>query len=153
MSRPVNVALAGISGYGGCYLDALLTDPRAVGIRLAAVTDPAPSRSNHLDELRSRGVPVCESAAALLDEHAVDLFCIAAPIHVHAPLTVATLRHGASVLCEKPVAATVADALRMRDAERGARGFVGIGFQWSFSAAVRSLKRDVLMMYVSRSVR
>jgi len=48
------------------------------------------------------------------------------------------------VLCEKPVSATVQEALRMAAAEKQARGFVAIGYQWSFADAIQSLKRQIL---------
>ena len=47
-------------------------------------------------------------------------------------------------MCEKPLAGTMADALKMVDAARNSKGFAAIGYQWSFSQAVQTLKKDIL---------
>jgi predicted dehydrogenase len=74
----------------------------------------------------------------------VDLLMVVTPIQVHAPQTCYALGHGANVLCEKPLAGSMGDALWMLDASRRAKGFAAIGYQWSFSAAVQALKRDMM---------
>ena len=152
----ITIALAGIGGYGDVYLDALMHDPRAAGGRLVGVIEPMPHRCRRLDVLRERGIGVYPTLEVLFDSAAVpvDLVMIAAPIHFHAPLTCSALRHGANVLCEKPLAGTLADGLRMGAAERASGGrFVGIGYQWSYSDAVQALKRDVLAGVLGRPVR
>src|SRR5687768_3873191 len=105
----VNVALAGIAGYGDEYLQALLTDPRAAATtRLVGVVDPAPYRCRRLEQLHARGVPIHPTLESLFASAArVDLMMIATPIHLHAAQTCFALDQGASVLCEKPLAATL----------------------------------------------
>ena len=82
---------------------------------------------------------------------------IVTPIHLHAEHTCFALRNGANVLCEKPLAGTLIDALAMHEAQREAseRGgpFTAIGYQWSFSQAVQSLKRAILSGSLGRPVR
>jgi predicted dehydrogenase len=92
---------------------------------------------------------------ALFASAPVDLLMIATPIHQHAPQTCYALGQGASVLCEKPLAGTLEDALRMLKCQREAspRQFVGIGYQWSYSQAVQGLKRDVMAGVLGRPVR
>src|SRR6476469_7602741 len=109
--RPlVNVALAGISGYGDLYLESLLNDPRAAGIRLVGVVDPMPQRCRRLDELKERGVPLLPNVQNLFTKSQnngigpIDLMMIVTPIHLHAPHTCLALSRGTSVLCEKPLA-------------------------------------------------
>jgi predicted dehydrogenase len=55
---------------------------------------------------------------ALLADRDVDLVVIATPSHVHADQTIAALDHGKHVVCEKPMALSVADADRMIDPSR-----------------------------------
>jgi predicted dehydrogenase len=160
MTHEVKVALAGIAGYGDSYLEALLHNPRtaASGARLVGVADPAPQRCRKLDELRDRDIPVHASLDDLFDAAGpagIDLMLICTPIHLHARQTCLALRRGASVLCEKPLAGTVEDALRMADCERAAGDgkFVAIGYQWSFSHAVQALKRDIMAGVLGRPVR
>jgi predicted dehydrogenase len=52
---------------------------------------------------------------------AIDLVDIATPNHLHAEMSIAALAAGKHVACEKPLAGTLADARKMRDAARKAK--------------------------------
>ncbi|HEV2295864.1 MAG TPA: Gfo/Idh/MocA family oxidoreductase [Tepidisphaeraceae bacterium] len=147
MNSTVNVALVGISGYGESYVKALLDSPADAGFRIVGMVDPMPERCRRLEEITGkRRIPIHADLEALYDATPakIDLVMMATPIHLHAPHTCFALARGSSVLCEKPVGATVDDALRMLEAEHRADGFAAIGFQWSFSRAIQALKRDVI---------
>jgi predicted dehydrogenase len=149
----VHVALAGIAGYGDSYLQALLSKQSENGMRIVGVVDPAPSRSMRLEELKQRRIPVYDNLVALFGENRIDLMMIVTPIHLHAPHTCFALQHGANVLCEKPVAGTVKDAMKMLEVQQATRKFAAIGYQWSFSEAIQSLKRDVMSGLLGRPIR
>jgi predicted dehydrogenase len=149
----VKVALIGIAGYGDHYLEALLHNPRASGARLVAVADPAAHRCTRLPELRQLGIPIFADLESLLTNVPVDLVMIATPIHLHAAQTCLALDHGVNVLCEKPLASALADALHMLACEQRNGNFVAIGYQWSFSDAVQALKRDVMAGVLGRPIR
>lgn len=57
---------------------------------------------------------------AMLAAHAFDLVCIATPTVLHAPQTLAALKAGAHVLCEKPTAMDAGEAQAMLDAAQAA---------------------------------
>src|SRR5205814_5453303 len=114
----IKVALAGIAGYGGFYLDELLPKAQHAGATLVGVVDPQPQRCRRLSELDARSIPLHPTIENLFADTPVDLMMIATPIHLHAPQTCFALSRGASVLCEKPLAGTLADALRMLHAQR-----------------------------------
>ena len=78
------------------------------------------------------------------EKREVDLAVVATPIALHAEQARALLVRGIPVLCEKPAAGCLADAESMADAEKASGRFLAIGYQWSFSDAVQSLKRDIL---------
>jgi predicted dehydrogenase len=64
----------------------------------------------------------------------VALVDLCTPNHVHAPHAIAALQAGRHVACEKPLAGTLADATRMRDAARraaksGARTWVWFNYR------------------------
>ena len=151
--KEVEIVVAGIGGYGGSYLAALLAAPAQQGVRLVGAVDPAPERCARLDDLTERGVPIYDDLAGFYAERAADLAVLAVPIHLHAPCTCLALSRGSSVLCEKPLAAVVQEARRMAEAEAASPGFVAVGYQWSFSDAIQSLKRDIMAGALGRAVR
>jgi predicted dehydrogenase len=153
MNSVVKVGLAGISGYGDLYLESLLHDSRANGVQLVGVVDPMPQRCRRLAELHERRIPIHPNLQALFARSPIDLMMIVTPIHLHAPQTCFSLKQGANVLCEKPLAGTMHDALKMVEASRAAKGFAAIGYQWSFSAAVQALKREIMSGSFGRPVR
>ena len=57
----------------------------------------------------------------VMDDKAIDLVDIVTPNHLHADQAIAALQAGKHVACEKPMAGTIEDARRMRDAARQAR--------------------------------
>jgi predicted dehydrogenase len=144
MNRAVTIALVGIGGHGNYYLDHLFQAPAEYPFRLVAGIDPSPSHCRYLERLHKEKIPIYADASQFYAEGSADLVIIAAPIHSHAALTCQALAHGAHVLCEKPVAATVQDAYAMLNAEIRTQRFTAIGYQWSFSDAIQALKRDML---------
>jgi predicted dehydrogenase len=153
MNNAVRVALVGIGGYGDSYLEALLNHPRAAGTKLVGLVDTMPQRSRRLPELRAMGLPIHSNLQSLFADTPVDLLMIATPIHLHCPQTCFALARDVNVLCEKPLAGTLSDGMTMVDAQRTSKAFAAIGYQWSFSAAVQSLKRDVMNGTLGRPIR
>lgn len=152
--RCVTVGLAGIGGYGEFYARALLEGAAGHRARFAAAVDPAPERSSLRAAIAAAGVPLYRSLDELYAGPAPDLLVLATPIPLHAPQACLALTGGSHVLCEKPVAATVQEALAMREAERRSGGrFLAVGFQWSFSEAVQALKADIRAGALGRPLR
>ena len=145
MSRPVSIALVGIGGYGNTYVNALLDAADQHAFTLAAAVDPAPTSCRRLADLHARRVPVHPSLEAFYASGgSADLAVISTPIFLHAPHTCLALSRGSHVLCEKPLCSTLQEARQMLDARDATRGHVAIGYQWSFSRAIRDLKSDIL---------
>jgi predicted dehydrogenase len=151
--QDVTVAMVALGGYGNFYLEAMVDEGEAHGVTLVAGVDPNPVRCRHLDHLEAAEIPIYPDLESFYAEGTADLVVIAAPIPLHRPFTNTALAHGSSVLCEKPVAATVQDARAMAEAEAEADGFVGIGYQWSYSEAIQALKRDVMAGALGAPVR
>lgn len=64
---------------------------------------------------------------------------VCTPTHLHAGYTVAALEAGKHVLCEKPVALTLSDAYRMKEAAEQNGGELRIGFMRRFDPAYHQL--------------
>ena len=144
MSRPVSIVLVGIGGMGSVYVQALLANEPGETLELAGAVEPVPERCPQLAELRGRGVTIHPTLEDFYAQGRAELAVISSPIQFHADQTCLALEHGSHVLCEKPVAATIQEARRMLQAERRSDRWVAVGYQWSFSAAIQSLKRDIL---------
>lgn len=88
----------------------------------------------------------CDVAGSLsleqtLDDPALQLVFITASNAAHKDLALAALRAGKAVMCEKPMANSLADAAAMaREAER-LNGFLQIGFELRYSLLYATVKR------------
>ena len=69
MSKSVKVALAGISGYGQSYVDALLANKAGAEFELVATVDPYPQRSRSIETLRARNLPIYPTMLGLFGAH------------------------------------------------------------------------------------
>jgi len=152
-SETIQVALCGVAGYGAGYVRELLNHGASHGAAFAAAVDPAPERCDFIGEIRARGIPVFASLEELYAQFAPDLVVVSTPIHLHARQTITALRHGSAVLCEKPAAATVQDVRAMAAAAREAGKILAVGYQWSFSPVIQTLKRDILAGRFGRPLR
>ena len=144
MKNTVKAVLVGAGGYGSFYLRAFAAEGQARQVELIGVVDPTISGSQVEAELHAAQIPIYHELATVLQAEPVPLVIIAAPIHFHGPYTQDAIAHGAHVLCEKPLCATLQEATALLDAQRQAERFVAVGYQWSFSAAIQALKADIL---------
>ncbi|MFJ9910742.1 Gfo/Idh/MocA family oxidoreductase [Actinacidiphila glaucinigra] len=113
---PLGLGLAGCGAFGAYLLDAVAGLP---GVRVVACADPDGDRAAAL--ARRHGAAVAPDAASLAGFPDVDVVAIATPPATHAELAVEALRAGRHVFCEKPLAVTLEDALRVEaEAERSA---------------------------------
>lgn len=139
----VKLALVGAGGYGQFYLRALTTKAATYDVQLVGIVDPTVTAPVMVDGAPV-AAPLYPTLAACLAANAVDLVAIAAPIHYHKPYVLEALAAGAHVLCEKPLCATIQDALELVAAQRQAGRFVAVGYQWSFAEAIGRLKADIM---------
>ena len=79
--------------------------------KLVAVYDPIKSRAEYLSSLYH--VPVVDSEEAIINNKNIDAVCVCTPNSEHARLTIACLKAGKDVLCEKPMATNLEDASKM----------------------------------------
>lgn len=101
----------GVIGAGGFGLYALQQFTQVAGVRLVAMAGtyrPAAQAT-----ARRFGIPDVEDVDALLGRDDVDLVYIATPPFLHHPQALAALAAGKHVICEKPLAMTVAQADEM----------------------------------------
>jgi predicted dehydrogenase len=100
-------------------LPAILSEPRS---RLAGIVTRDPKKA------KPYGVPGWTMLDAALAEAGADAVYVATPVFLHAPQTVACLRAGKHVLCEKPMALHYAEACSMQRAAEETRCTLGIAY-------------------------
>lgn len=152
--KPVAVILVGIGGMGFFYLKSLLKDFHPHEVNLQGTVDPYPERSGLFSELKNLNIPVFSSLEELFqNQPSPELTIISSPLHFHVRQSCLALQKGSHVLCEKPLAATVQDADSLIQLEKRSGNWVMIGYQWSFSDAIQSLKKDILKGLFGRPLR
>ena len=115
----------GIAGFGWVARDHAAPAIRAAGHTLAAIADPSPAVRARAE---ADGVAAFLDTDALLAAGGVDALYVATPNHFHAAPTIAALTAGVPVLCEKPMAAQLADAEAMAAAARATGTLAGTAF-------------------------
>jgi myo-inositol 2-dehydrogenase/D-chiro-inositol 1-dehydrogenase len=113
----------------------------------AAVTMVADLDLERAQELAASlpGVRASDDGVGLIADPAVDAVVVASPDASHADLAVAAIAAGKPVLCEKPLAPTLAECVRVVQAEReavgaGGPGLVSVGFMRRFDPGYLELK-------------
>lgn len=144
MNTSVSVLIVGIGGYGNNYAKEILFNNDRDDYRIVGIVDPYADKSPMIGEIRKRKIPVFSTMEEFYKNYNADYVCIASPIQFHSEQTITALRKGANVLCEKPLAPTVQEGKEMLKVQQEKDRFVGIGYQWSFSKAIQSLKQDIV---------
>ncbi len=127
----------GIVGFGWVAQDFVAPAIAAAGHRLAAIADPDPASQAAAAAL---GAAIHADAASLAADPAVDAVYVATPNHLHCGAVEAAAKAGKPVLCEKPMAATLDDALAMSDAVRRSGILYGTAFDQRYHPAHRAMR-------------
>jgi predicted dehydrogenase len=119
LMQPLTVGIVGL-GRSGWDIHARTLQSMNSLYRIAAVTDRDPAR--RAEAVAALQCRAHDDVAGVLADPAIELIVIASPSHLHAEQAIEALRRGKHVVCEKPMALSVADADRMIDAaERAGR--------------------------------
>src|SRR5262245_33626823 len=107
--RNIGVAIVGYGPLGAMGYHHGLGVSQTQGIELVAVVDPSVERRKAA-AADFPGVRTYASATDLAGDDDVEVAFVATPLAHHVPLTLALLRAGKHVACEKPLCLTVAEA-------------------------------------------
>ncbi len=112
----IRVGIAGL-GRSGWDIHARLLEPLAEHFQVVAVVDADPARRE--EAIERFDCQAYEQYSALLADPAVELVVVSLPNFLHADASIAALAAGKHVVCEKPMATSLADADRMVAAAAG----------------------------------
>lgn len=138
----------GVIGTGNMGADHANTLHRYVsGATVTFVTDADRDRAGQVAGALP-GALVANSAAELIDCPDVEAVVIASPDETHANLTIAAIRAGKAVMCEKPLAPTLAECRRVVGAEdemvaTGQRRLISMGFMRRFDPGYVRVKASI----------
>lgn len=131
------VGIIGLGGIGRTHIAAW----QANGITPVAFSDTVPALLDAAIEAHG-GTPFA-SATDLIESGTVDIVSICTPPAFHANLAIAALEAGVAAICEKPLAANLADALRVQEAAERTGTLIAVGFCHRFQPHIEELKRRI----------
>jgi predicted dehydrogenase len=139
MFRPADIVISGCGAVTERYYAEALAQLRGEGrARVVGLFDPDPARSTKLTMLFPDSNTVIKFDQ--LFESNPRLIIVASPPQHHMMQVVSSLRRGVSVLCEKPLAVTLADARAMVAAAASTSGFLAVGMVRRLFPATRAIK-------------
>ena len=146
-SKPLTVALVGCGAVTKLYYTPALQELERLGqVQVAALFDPNPANVAPIRQAFPTAVPVREFDE--LTRLALDLAIVASPPRYHASQTIQLLEAGKAVLCEKPLAFSVADGEAMVAAASDTQRLLAIGLVRRFLPAAQTihylLSRNIL---------
>ncbi|MEK6289791.1 MAG: Gfo/Idh/MocA family oxidoreductase [Paraburkholderia tropica] len=134
----LRLGMIGLGLAGAGMLPAVFEDSR---FKLTAVADPNPLLRERF--AKDHDCRVFDSAEALMEGDCVDAVYIATPHQLHCEHVVLAATHGVHAVVEKPMALTLEDCDRMRDAVDRAGTVLIVGHTHSFDPAVLAI-RDII---------
>jgi predicted dehydrogenase len=136
VSAPLRLGLAGLGSMGRNHLRVISNHPETV---LAAVADPtAEALAAAVDQTGAQGF---DDPLEMIARADLDGVVVAAPTTNHTALALAAIERGLPVLVEKPLAATVDDAIAIVTAARKRGVAVQVGHVERYNPAVLEMGR------------
>lgn len=139
MADQVRSGIIGAGFIGGVHATAV----RAAGGVVTEVADQSPDAASQAAR-RLGAIRGAESAQALIASNDVDLVHICTPNDTHAEIARMALRAGKAVICEKPLAMTLADADELAALARLTGSITAVPFVYRYYQSVREARNRVL---------
>jgi len=136
------LGFVGLGWIGRMRLEALT---EAGAAEIVAVCEAVPERLAQAGGAHPKAARFTEYESLLerAEEMGLDGLVIATPNALHAPQTLAALKRGLAVFCQKPLALDAREARDMVDAARKADRLLGVDYSYRFTEGARELKRLV----------
>jgi dTDP-4-amino-4,6-dideoxygalactose transaminase/predicted dehydrogenase len=134
-ARKIRFGIIGLGVMGRHHAAALKANQF---VSLAAVTDTRPDARSAAEKL---GAKWFASPELLMNSREIDAIVIATPHWQHAQLAIAGFRAGLHVVCEKPLAVTVAEADEILENAAHGKGLFAVVHQTRFEPAYQYAKR------------
>jgi predicted dehydrogenase len=133
----LRIGIIGCGGIGRTHFNAW----SQAGYTPVALADTVPGAATTL--AGSSGAQAYTDIATFLAEAKLDIVSICTPPSTHRELVVSALAAGVHVLCEKPLAPTVADCEAMIAAASAANKLLSVGFCHRFQPHIETMKQMI----------
>jgi len=133
----LRIGIIGCGGIGRTHMQAWL----AAGYRPVAVCDAIPAVAHSLATLSD--ATVYSDAATLFANAQLDIVSICTPPALHAEIAIAALDYRIAVLCEKPMAPTVAECDAMIAAATRNQTLLSVGFCHRYQPHIEVMKSQI----------
>ena len=139
MSKKLKAAIIGCGGIAEFkYVKALKSIPE---VEAVAFCDLIPEKAVKVSKmLEAPDAKIYEDYTELLKDDSIDVIHVCTPNISHAPITVASLKAGKHVMCEKPMATSYKEAKLMCDTAKETGKLLTIGYQYRCMPAPLFLK-------------
>src|SRR3954470_21900746 len=134
----LRIGLIGVGYWGPNYARVIAETPDA---ELVWACDRV---EENLKIVHAHGRQLTTDPAEVLGADSVDAVVVATPTRTHAELTSAALEAGKHVLCEKPLATSVADCEQLAERAQAADRVLMVGHTFLFNPAFRKLRELVV---------
>lgn len=143
--KTVNVALVGGSFMGKTHSNAwrqvtMFFDPPVKPV-MKVLCDKDPNALKNAE--RYGWQEASDNWEEVVNREDIDVVDICTPNFLHPPIAIAAAKAGKAVVCEKPLANTLAEAKKMWDAVKSASVRNMCGFSYRFAPAVQTIKQLV----------
>lgn len=134
----IQVAIVGTGNISHAHIHAYLLFPERV--RIAALVDIVPGKAQKVKEQYGLDCDVYLDHRELLERKDIHLVDVCTPPYVHAPISIDAMRAGKNVICEKPMAPSLAECDAMLRARDEAGVMLSSIAQNRFRKPIRDLK-------------
>ena len=126
----LGVGIIGCGWVAGEYVKAFVADERS---DIRALVDPDPANAERYRDMYDLRCSIETDAATMLRAKDVDVVAVCVPHNLHTQYVVAAAQAGKHTIIEKPVALTVEDVNRQRQAVKkaGVKTLVGFVLHWN----------------------
>jgi predicted dehydrogenase len=140
MERALRVGIAGAGFIGTVHARAA----RRAGATVAGVVASTPQRAHEAARHLGGGARAFADAQELIADERIDVIHLCTPNHLHAPLAAQALAAGKHVVCEKPLASGLDEALDLAAAaERAPRQLAAVPFVYRYYPTVREARHRI----------
>ncbi len=134
----INVAIIGVGAIAPSHIKAYQEFPERVNI--VALCDIYPEKAEAGAEKFDLDVDIYDDHQDLLERTDIDLVSVCTPPYTHAEISINFLNVGMNVVCEKPMASSLAECDAMNDAAAKSGKILSIVAQNRFTSPMMKLK-------------